>query len=324
MPKRFILPCVLACMVFAPAFAQYPDRPVRVIVPFAPGGNVDVTARTIAPVLSEILGRNFVVDNRAGAGGSLGTEIVATAAPDGYTLLVGSTGVLSIAPIIFSKLRYDPVKSFEPIALISKVPLVMLVSQKSPAKSVKEFVAIAKSTKGEMTMGSSGNFSTGQLAGALFQNVTGTKLLHVPYKGGSLAMADLIGGHVDVMFDQVSSATGHIRGGRVRALALTSATRSPELPDVPTMSEAGIPGVEAETFNAMLAPAGTPRAIVAKLNETVNKALSMKNVREAYAKQNADIMGGTPEAARKYMRSEIAKWTTVIRSADLRVDQQPQ
>jgi tripartite-type tricarboxylate transporter receptor subunit TctC len=308
--------------VSAPGLAQYPERPIRVIVPFAPGGNVDLTARTITPALAELLGRNVVVDNRGGAGGALGAEIVAGASPDGYTLLVGSTGLLSIAPVINSRLRYDPVKDFAPIALISNVALVMLVNPSSPAKSAKEFAALAKSRAGQLTMASSGNFSTGQLAGALFQNVTGTRLIHVPYKGASLAVADLVGGHVDVMFDQVSSAIGHIRGGKVRALALTAAVRSADLPEVPTMREAGIPGVEAGTYTAMMAPAGTPRAIVARLNAAVSQALAAKPARDSFARQGAEIMGGTPEAAAGYIRSEIAKWSKVIRETGIKTDQQ--
>jgi tripartite-type tricarboxylate transporter receptor subunit TctC len=308
--------------VSAPGLAQYPERPIRVIVPFAPGGNVDLTARTITPALAELLGRNVVVDNRGGAGGALGAEIVAGASPDGYTLLVGSTGLLSIAPVINSRLRYDPVKDFAPIALITNVALVMLVNPSSPAKSAKEFAALAKSRAGQMTMASSGNFSTGQLAGALFQNVTGTRLIHVPYKGASLAVADLVGGHVDVMFDQVSSAIGHIRGGKVRALALTAATRSADLPEVPTMREAGIPGVEAGTYTAMVAPAGTPRAIVARLNAAVSQALAAKPARDSFARQGAEIMGGTPEIAAGYIRSEIAKWSKVIRETGIKTDQQ--
>jgi tripartite-type tricarboxylate transporter receptor subunit TctC len=308
--------------VSAPGLAQYPERPIRVIVPFAPGGNVDLTARTITPALAELLGRNVVVDNRGGAGGALGAEIVAGASPDGYTLLVGSTGLLSIAPVINSRLRYDPVKDFAPIALISNVALVMLVNPSSPAKSAKEFAALAKSRAGQLTMASSGNFSTGQLAGALFQNVTGTRLIHVPYKGASLAVADLVGGHVDVMFDQVSSAIGHIRGGKVRALALTAAVRSADLPEVPTMREAGIPGVEAGTYTAMVAPAGTPRAIVARLNAAVSQALAAKPARDSFARQGAEIMGGTPEAAAGHIRSEIAKWSKVIRETGIKTDQQ--
>lgn len=308
--------------VSAPGLAQYPERPIRVIVPFAPGGNVDLTARTITPALAELLGRNVVVDNRGGAGGALGAEIVAGANPDGYTLLVGSTGLLSIAPVINSRLRYDPVKDFAPVALITNVALVMLVNPSSPAKSAKEFAALAKSRAGQMTMASSGNFSTGQLAGALFQNVTGTRLIHVPYKGASLAVADLVGGHVDVMFDQVSSAIGHIRGGKVRALALTAAARSADLPEVPTMREAGIPGVEAGTYTAMVAPAGTPRAIVARLNAAVSQVLAAKPARDSFARQGAEIMGGTPEAAAGYIRSEIAKWSKVIRETGIKTDQQ--
>lgn len=314
---------LMALAAFSPSgLAQYPERPIRVIVPFAPGGNVDLTARTITPALAELLGRNVVVDNRGGAGGALGAEIVAGASPDGYTLLVGSTGLLSIAPVINSKLRYDPVKDFAPIALISNVALVMLVNPSSPAKSAKEFAALAKSRAGQMTMASSGNFSTGQLAGALFQNVTGTRLIHVPYKGASLAVADLVGGHVDVMFDQVSSAIGHIRGGKVRALALTAAARSADLPEVPTMREAGIPGVEAGTYTAMVAPAGTPRAIVTRLNAAVSQALAAKPARDSFARQGAEIMGGTPEAAAGYIRSEIAKWSKVIRETGIKTDQQ--
>lgn len=314
---------LMALAAFSPSgLAQYPERPIRVIVPFAPGGNVDLTARTITPALAELLGRNVVVDNRGGAGGALGAEIVAGASPDGYTLLVGSTGLLSIAPVINSKLRYNPVKDFAPIALISNVALVMLVNPSSPAKSAKEFAALAKSRAGQMTMASSGNFSTGQLAGALFQNVTGTRLIHVPYKGASLAVADLVGGHVDVMFDQVSSAIGHIRGGKVRALALTAAARSADLPEVPTMREAGIPGVEAGTYTAMVAPAGTPRAIVTRLNAAVSQALAAKPARDSFARQGAEIMGGTPEAAAGYIRSEIAKWSKVIRETGIKTDQQ--
>jgi tripartite-type tricarboxylate transporter receptor subunit TctC len=317
---KFLLLLGLLGAVMPPAMAQYPERPIRVIVPFAPGGNIDVTARTITPTMSELLGRSMVVDNRSGGGGAVGAEIVATATGDGYTLLFGSTGLLSIAPIIFSKLRYDPIKSFEPVALISKVALVMLVNAKSPARSVQDFVTMAKARDGELTMGSSGNFSTGQLAGVLFQTRTGTRLVHVPYKGGGPAMVDLISGQIDVMFDQINSATGHIRGGRVRALALTSDVRSPDFPDVPTMAEAGIPRAEAETFNAVLAPAGTPRAITIKLNEVVNKSLKVPSVREGYAKQNAEIMGGSPEKAANYIRSELAKWTDVIRSGGLKTE----
>lgn len=310
------IPLVLAAA--APAHAQYPERPIRVIVPFAPGGNVDLAARTITPGMADLLGRSVVVDNRAGAGGSVGAEIVATANPDGYTVLVGSTGLLTIAPVVFTKLQYDPVKDFAAVALISDVPLVMTVNAASPAKTVKQFIALAKSRATELTMASSGNFSTGQLAGALFQSIAGIRLVHVPYKGASPAITDLLGGHVDVMFDQLSSGIAHIRSGRLRALAVTARTRSADVPDVPTMQEAGVPGVEAGTFTAMVAPARTSRDIVGKLHRTVTTVLAAKTTREAFAKQGSQIMESTPASAQQYVVDEIAKWRRVVATAGIK------
>lgn len=299
------------------ASAEYPDRPLRVIVPFAPGGNVDLTARAVMPGMIERLNRNIIVDNRGGAGGAVGAEIVATSPADGYTLLFGSTGLLTIAPVVSSKLRYDPVKDFEAVNLVSNVPVVMLVPASSPAKTVKDFVAFAKS-RGELTMGSSGNFSTGRLAGELFQSVTGTRFTHVPYKGASLAIIDLIGGRLDVMFDQVSSAIGHVRGGKVRALGLNAPNRSPELPDIPTMKEAGIAGVEAGTFTAMLAPAKTSRAIVARLNSDLNAVMKTPAVQQNFAKYSAEVIGTTPAASQAYIKAEIEKWRKVVRAANIK------
>jgi tripartite-type tricarboxylate transporter receptor subunit TctC len=302
--------------------AAYPERPIRLIVPFAPGGNVDLSARTITPGMAELLGRSVVVDNRAGAGGAVGAEIVAGANPDGYTLLVGSTGLLTIAPIVFPKLQYDPIKDFAAVALISDVPLVMMVNASSPAKTVADFVALARSSGRELTMASSGNFSTGQLAGALFQGVTGTRLVHVPYKGASPAVTDLMAGHVDVIFDQMSSAIGHIRGNRLRALAITAKSRAPELPDVPTMRESGVPGVEAGTFTALLAPARTPTAIVARLNQVTAQVLAAKATRAAFGKQGSHILESTPQSAAKYIADELAKWRSVVRAAGIKPEAQ--
>lgn len=320
-----MMPCrcaatAVACLllVVSAAWAEYPERPVRVIVPFAPGGNVDLSARMLTPGMAENLGRSVVVDNRAGAGGAVGAEIVAGANPDGYTLLVGSTGLLTIAPIVFPKLQYDPVRDFAAVALISDVPLIMMVGAASPAKTVGEFVTLARSGARELTMASSGNFSTGQLAGALFQNVTGVRLVHVPYKGASPAVTDLIAGHVDVIFDQMSSAIGYIRGNRVRALAITAKARAPELPDVPTMHEAGVSGVEAGTFTALLAPARTPRGIVLRLNQAATHVLSGKAARASFAKQGAQILESTPETAAKYIADELAKWRRVVRAAGIK------
>jgi len=316
--RAAVLTIPFALAAAAPAHAQYPERPIRVIVPFAPGGNVDLAARTITPGMADLLGRSVVVDNRAGAGGSVGAEIVATASPDGYTLLVGSTGLLTIAPVVFTKLQYDPLKDFAAIALISDVPLVMTVNAASSAKTVKQFVALAKSRSSDMTMASSGNFSTGQLAGALFQSIAGIRLVHVPYKGASPAITDLLGGHVDVMFDQLSSGIAHIRSGRLRALAVTAKTRSPDVPDVPTMQEAGVPGVEAGTFTAMVAPARTSRDVVTKLHRTVTAVLAAKATREAFAKQGSQIMESTPASAQQYFVDEIAKWRRVVATAGIK------
>jgi len=311
---------LLAAMLVAGwqgAAAAWPERPIRLIVPFAPGGNVDLTARVITPGMGELLGRNFIIDNRAGAGGAVGSEIAATAPPDGYTLLFSSTGSLTIAPVVSSKLRYDPVRDFAAVSLVSNVPVIMLVPLTSPGKTVKEFVAYAKS-RGELTMGSSGNFSTGRLAGELFQGITGTRFTHVPYKGGGPAMIDLIGGRIDVMFDQISSAISHVKGGKVRALAVNAASRSPEVPEVPTMKEAGVAGVEAGTFTAMLAPAKTPKAIVTRLNEELNKTLKTPQVQQSFAKYSAEVIGTTPVASQAFIKAEIEKWRKVVKAANIK------
>lgn len=299
------------------ATAAWPERPIRLIVPFAPGGNVDLTARLITPGMGELLGRNFIIDNRAGAGGAVGSEIAATAPADGYTLLFSSTGSLTIAPVVSSKLRYDPVRDFAAVSLVSNVPVIMLVPVTSPGKTVKEFVTYAKS-RGELTMGSSGNFSTGRLAGELFQGITGTRFTHVPYKGGGPAMLDLIGGRIDVMFDQISSAIGHVKAGKVRALAVNAVSRSPEVPEVPTMKEAGVAGVEAGTFTAMLAPAKTPKAIVNRLNEELNKTLKTPVVQQSFARYSAESIGATPAASAAFIRNEIEKWRKVVRAANIK------
>ncbi|MBY0270739.1 MAG: tripartite tricarboxylate transporter substrate binding protein [Burkholderiales bacterium] len=299
------------------AAAAWPERPIRLIVPFAPGGNVDLTARLITPGMGELLGRNFIIDNRAGAGGAVGSEIAATAPADGYTLLFSSTGSLTIAPVVSSKLRYDPVKDFAAISLVSNVPVIMLVPLTSPGKTVREFVSFAKS-RGELTMGSSGNFSTGRLAGELFQGITGTRFTHVPYKGGGPAMLDLIGGRIDVMFDQISSAIGHVKAGKVRALAVNAVNRSPEVPEVPTMKEAGVAGVEAGTFTAMLAPAKTPKAIVTRLNEDLNKILKTPAVQQNFVRYSAESIGTTPAASAAFINAEIEKWRKVVRAANIK------
>ena len=318
--KKRIAGTLLAALlagVWQAAAAAWPERPIRLIVPFAPGGNVDLTARLITPGMGELLGRNFIIDNRAGAGGAVGSEIAATAPADGYTLLFSSTGSLTIAPVVSSKLRYDPVRDFAAVSLVSNVPVIMLVPLTSPGKTVKEFVTYAKS-RGELTMGSSGNFSTGRLAGELFQGITGTRFTHVPYKGSGPAMIDLIGGRIDVMFDQISSAIGHVKAGKVRALAVNAVNRSLEVPEVPTMKEAGVAGVEAGTFTAMLAPAKTPKAIVTRLNEDLNKILKTPAVQQNFVRYSAEAIGTTPAASAAFIRDEIEKWRKVVKAANIK------
>jgi tripartite-type tricarboxylate transporter receptor subunit TctC len=310
---------VLLPALAQPVFAAWPERPIRLIVPFAPGGNVDLTARTLSPGLTELLGRNVIIDNRAGAGGALGAEIAANAQADGYTLLFSSTGSLTIAPAVSRKLRYDPVRDFEAISLASNVPVIMLVPLSSPAKTVKEFIPYAKS-RGELTMASSGNFATGRMAGELFQGITGTKFTHVPYKGGSPAMLDLIAGRVDVMFDQISSAMSHVKAGKVRALAVNAVNRSPQLPEVPTTKEAGVPGVEAGTFTAMLAPAKTPAAVVQRLNADVNKVLRTPLVQQTFARYSAEMIGTAPAASQAFIKAEIEKWRRVVKTANIKTE----
>ncbi len=308
---------VLLALLTPAASAAWPERPIRLIVPFAPGGNVDLSARAITPGMAELLGRNLIIDNRSGAGGAVGSEIVATAQSDGYTLLFSSTGSLTIAPAVSSKLRYDPVRDFAAISLVSNVPVIMLVPLTSPAKTVKDFIVHARS-RGELIMGSSGNFATGRLAGELFQGITGTRFTHVPYKGGAPAMIDLIGGRIDVMFDQISSAIGHVKSGKVRALAVNAGSRSPEVPEVPTMREAGVAGVEAGTFTAMLAPAKTPRSIVTRLNGDLNKVLATPLAQQTFARYSAEIIATTPEASQSYIKAEIEKWRKVVKAANIR------
>jgi len=313
------LGALLLPVLQSPALAAWPERPIRLIVPFAPGGNVDLTARAIAPGMGESLGRNLIIDNRAGAGGALGAEIAANAQADGYTLLFSSTGSLTIAPAVSNKLRYDPVKDFSAVSLASNVPVIMLVPLSAPAKTVKEFIAHARA-RGELIMGSSGNFSTGRMAGELFQGITGTKFTHVPYKGGGPAMLDLIGGRIDVMFDQISSAISHVKAGKVRALGVNAVNRSPQLTEVPTMKEAGVSGVEAGTFTALLAPAKTPAAVIRRLNEDMNKVMRTPQVQQIFERYSAEMIGNTPAASQAYIKAEIEKWRRVVKTAKIKGD----
>jgi tripartite-type tricarboxylate transporter receptor subunit TctC len=319
--KFAALATVTALALISNATAQnYPARPIRLVVPFAPGGNIDITARAMAPGLSDVLGQTIVVDNRGGAGGIIGTDLVAKSTPDGYTLVLASSGTVTVAPSLYTKMPYDPVKDLSPIMLLSYVPIVLVVNPALPAKSVKDFIALAKTRPGKMTMSSAGNGTTNQLAGELFQLETGVKFIHIPYKGSGPALIDLMGGQVDMLFDQLSASSNYIKIGKLRAIVVAGEKRNAVIPDVPTMIESGLKNCDAGTFTALMGPAGLSRDIVAKLNAAGNKTLAMPSTRDRFASVGADILGGTPANLDANLRQELAKWTRVAKAANIKLD----
>ncbi len=318
---RIISGAVIALAFSLQTFAQnYPVKPVRLIVPFAAGGNVDITARQIAPGLSELLGQNFIVDNRVGAGGVIGAEAVAKAAPDGYTLMMGSNSTVSVAPSLYPKLAYHPVRDFAPVSLVATTPFVLVVHPSVPVKSVKELIALAKTKSGRLAMASGGTGSSNHLVGELFQSLTGAKFTHVPYKGGGPAGVDLMAGQVDLLFDQLSSSVGPLKSGRIRALAVTSAARTAVFPDIPTMKEAGVADFEVTNITGVLAPAGTPAEIITRLNAAILKVLGSASVKERFAGLALEPAPSTPEQFSVYIKEDFARWTKVVRDASIKVD----
>ncbi len=316
-----ILVVAIGCAISAGAFAQtYPTKAIRLIVPFAPGGNVDITARAIGPGLAEALGQQIIIDNRGGAGGTIGADLVAKAAPDGYTLLMGSNSTVSVAPALYPKNPYDPVRDFVPVSLVSEVPFVLVLHPSVPAKTAKELIALAKTKPGRMTMASAGTGSSNHLVGELFQSMTGTKLTHVPYKGSGPALVDLMGGQVDMHFDQLPSAIGYIKGGKIKALAVTTQKRAAELPQVATLAESGVRGFDASGITGVLAPANTPRAIVDRLNAAVLKVLALPATKERLAGFGATAIPGAPEAFGAFIKEDFAKWSKVVKDAGIKVE----
>lgn len=275
-----------------PASAQrYPEKPVRLIVPFAPGGNIDITARTISPGISEALGVPVVIENRGGASGTIGVDIAAKALPDGYTLVVGSTGTITGAPSVYPKLPYNPLKDLAPISMVNDVPIVLVVHPALRAKNMRDLVQLAKQQPGRMVMGSPGIGSTNHLAGELFQISTTTKFTHVPYKGSGPALIDLMGGQIDLYFDQLTSSIGHMRAGKLRAIGVAQSQRSNQIPDVSTLAEQGCNGCEASTFAGLFTAAATPRAIVDRLAEVTAKVVGSKSVQDRFASLGAGSPG---------------------------------
>ena len=318
--RKLLIALLAASWIAAPVHAAWPERAIRIVVPYPPGGNIDITARTIAPGMADALGVQVVVDNRGGAGGTIGSELAAKAAPDGYTMLLGSTGTLASSPLLYSKIGFDPVRDYAYTSLVSVVPLVIVVNPAIPAKNVKDFVGLVKTRPGRVTMGSAGTGTSNHLTGEYFQSVTGIKLIHVPYKGSGPALVDLMGGQIDVMFDQLSSSIGYIQGRKLRALAVTSLKRSSGLPEVPTVDESGYKGFDASTTTGILLPAATPKDIVQKTHAALVKVLRAPATKEAFLRIGADVVESTPQEFDKVMRTEIAKWTKVVRDANVKVE----
>ena len=305
----------------ASAHAQdFPTKPIRIVVPFPPAGATDIIGRIVAADFQKAWGQPATVENRAGAGGNVGTEIVARAPPDGYTLLVGTVGTHGINASLYPKLPYDPIKDFEPVSLVALVPNLMVVHPSVPAKTVQEFIAYARTRPGKIDYASSGNGTSIHLAAELFKTMSNTFLVHIPYRGSGPAVTDLLGGQVQVMFDNMPSALPHVRAGKLRPLGVTSAKRSPALPDVPTIAEAGLKGYEASSWFGILAPAGTPKAIVDRLQQQIARGLATPEGRERLATQGAEPIAGTPAEFAAHIRAEIAKWGQVVKAAGAKVD----
>jgi tripartite-type tricarboxylate transporter receptor subunit TctC len=318
MPPVFAL---LFCIFTTLSFAQpYPSKPIHLIVPFPPGGPTDIVGRLVAQKISEGVGQPVVVENRPGAGGTVGSLAAAKSPPDGYTLLYGSTSTLAIAPSLYRNLTYDPRKSFAPISLVSRGPILVAVNDKVPARTLKEFIDLAKKSPGKLSYGSGGNGTPPHLAGELFKAVAGVDLLHVPYKGGAPAINDVAGGQVEAVFEGQVALLPHLQSGRIRALAITGAKRNPALPDVPTVAEAGLPQYDANFWSGLVAPAGTPAETVNRLNSVLLKALSSADVRETLARQGLEPSGNSPQEFAKYIAAELEKWAAVVKTSGAKID----
>src|SRR5262245_23370123 len=320
MPRRFIALVCLALVAFAARAQEYPLRPVRLIVPFPPGGGNDIVARAVAQELGKSLGQQFVVDNRAGAGGALGAELAARAPADGYTLFLGGVGSHVVNPSLHAKLSYDPIRDFAPVTLIASAPSVLVVNPSLPAANVAEFTALAKASPGKLNYASNGNGSSAQLAAVLYESMASVRMVHVPYKGVAQALGDLLSGEVQLMFGTLVAILPHIKAGRLRALAVTGRSRSALLPEVPTLAESGLPGYEAGSWYGILAPAGTPGGIVERLNAEINAAIQQPEVRERLAAEGAEVVGGTPAQFATHIRGELDRMKKLVREAGIRME----
>ncbi|WP_454674599.1 Bug family tripartite tricarboxylate transporter substrate binding protein [Achromobacter pestifer] len=325
--RLFTAACLAATALMLPAAASaadYPDRDVKIIVPFPAGGTADIAARVVAAELGKSWNKSVVVDNKAGAGGNVGSAEAARAPADGYTLLMGTVSTHAINQSVYAKLPYDPVKDFVPVTLVIPVPNVLELNPKFADKhgirTVADLIKYLKANPDSVNMASTGNGTSTHLSGELFQSMTGTRMTHVPYKGSSPALTDVMGGSADIIFDNLPSSMGYIKGGKLRPLAVTTPSRSPALPDVPTMAEAGVKGYEASSWFGLLAPAGTPSAIVDKIQRDVATALQQEPVRAQLQAQGATPSGNTPAQFKQFMAQETVKWAEVVKTSGAKVD----
>ena len=326
--RRFALGSIASAVVLGAgllggtsALAQaYPTKPVTIIVPFAAGGTTDILARIIGQALTAELGQSVVVDNRAGAGGNIGGQAAAKAAPDGHTLFMGTVGTHAINASLYKKMPFDPVKDFAPLTRVANVPNLLVANPAQPYKSVKDLIAYAKANPGKVNFGSSGNGSSIHLSGELFKSLAKVDMQHVPYKGSAPAVTDLLGNQIGIMFDNMPSAIQHVRSGKLVPLAVTTAKRSPELPSVPTIAEAGVPGYEATSWFGMFAPAGTPVPVLAKLNAAIVKVLAQPDVKKKINEQGAEVYSETPEQFAAFIQAESVKWGKVVKESGASLD----
>ena len=311
---------MLLAVAATSAFAQgYPTKPAKVVVPYPPGGPTDIVARVVSQKLSEQMGQQFIVENRPGAGGNIGAEAVAKSPADGYTLLVATTAH-AINPSLFKNLGYNLTKDFAPVSLLTSGPLVIVANPSVPAKNVKELIAMGKAKPGSLNYASSGNGQSTHLSAELFATMAGIKMNHIPYKGSAPALTDVMGGQASLMFDTMLSAMPHVKNGKLKAIAVTSAARSPAAPDVPTVAESGLPGYEAIAWNGLLVPAGTPGDVVAKLNAELKKALDAPDVKDRFSAQGFGAAWNTREAFAKFIQSELDKWAKVVKVSGATLD----
>ena len=322
MKRRDLLQAASMLAIPSLSFAQdkYPSKPITIICPYPAGGNTDQRSRQFGRFLTTALGQPVIVDNKPGAGGNIGTELIARAKPDGYTIGMGNFAPLAVNPTMFRKVSFDPLKDLAPICLIERGPLVLMVRPDSPFKNVKDIVAAAKAKPGQLSYANGGTGGSHHLAAEMFKNMAGVDIINIPYKGGAPAAMDLMGGQVDMMFEQMYAASANMRANKLRALAITSLKRSPQFPDVPTMAEQGFPGFEISNWQGFVAPAGTPPAIIQRLNEMTNQALADPTIKAQMLAQGNELGGGTPEQFAAHIKAEADRWGKLVRSAKITAD----